>query len=193
MRLDNRHTCYSQSSTNDFSFEVTLCFQYNSIQSLAVLDSGATTCFMDETFVRKHNFLVVRLSKPISQPKLSMMGKFLSSSAIIKATVPLILQLRSHHDALSFYLITSPRHPTILGLFWLKANNLVIDWHNHSLTFQQQTHMAVGAVSNVVVSECPKSFSVEYSSIQLGPCTRVLTPQSQCTPSQWAMTQSRVP
>ena len=167
MRLDNRHTCCSQSSTNDFSFEVTLCFQSISIQSLALLDSGATTCFMDETFVRKHNFPVVRLSKPI--PVEAIDGRMLSSSIVTKATVPLILQLGTHQEALSFYLITSPRHPIILGLSWLKANNPVIDWHNHSLTFQPQTHMEVGAASNVVVSEWPESFSVEHSSIQLGP------------------------
>ena len=167
MRLDNRHTCRSQSSTNDFSFEVTLCFQSISIQSLALLDSGATTCFMDETFVRKHNFPVVRLSKPI--PVEAIDGRMLSSGAITEATVPLILQLGTHKEALSFYLITSPRHPIILGLSWLKENNPVIDWHNHSVTFQRKTHMEVGAASSVAVSEWSETFSMEHSSFQLGP------------------------
>ena len=95
--------CCSHSSTNGFSFEVTLHFQSISIQSLTLLESGATTCFMDEMFVHKHNFPVVRLTKPILVE--AMDGRMLSSSAVTEATISLILQLGIHKEALSFYLI----------------------------------------------------------------------------------------
>ena len=64
------------------------------------------------------------------------------------------------------YLITSPRHPIILRVYWLKTNNPIVDWCNHSLTFKLQTHMGVGAVSHVAAWKLPKSFFVDHSSIQ---------------------------
>ena len=101
----------------------------------------------------------------LSQLKL-LMGKCYSLEQSPKPH-PLILQLGTREEALSFYHINSLRHSIILGLSWLKANNHVIDWHNHSLTFQPRTHMEVGAASHVATSECPEAFSVEHSSIQV--------------------------
>ena len=109
MWLDNPHSCRSHSlarSTKDFSFLVSIHFKSIYIRSLALLDSRATTCFMDERFVRKHKFPVVRLSKPIPQEAID--GRMLSSGVITEATIPLILQLGDHQEALTFYVITSP-------------------------------------------------------------------------------------
>ena len=107
---------------------------------------------MDERFVRKHKFPVVRLSKPI--PVEAIDGRMLSSGAVTEATVPLILQLGDHQEALMFYVITSPRHPVILGLSWLKAQNPLVDWRNHSITFSQ-TSSEVQAISHVVAGTHP--------------------------------------
>ena len=152
MWLDNSHSCRSHSSATsieDFSFPVSIHFKSISIRSLTLLDSGATTCFMDEMFVRKHKFPVVQLSKPI--PVEAIDGHMLSSGAITKAIVPLILQLRDHQEVLTFYIITSPRHPVILGLSWLKEHNPVVNWCNRSITFPH-TSSEVQAVSHVAVT-----------------------------------------
>ena len=120
--MDNPNSRCSQTSTtstDDFSFPVSIHFKSNSIDPLALLNSGETTCFMDETFVHKHKFPVVQLPKPI--PVKAMDGRMLSSGAVTKATVPLLLQLGDHQEVLTFYVITSPRHPIILslGFSWL--------------------------------------------------------------------------
>ena len=155
MWLDNPHSCRSHSSatsTEDFSFPVSIHFKSISIRSLALLDSRATTCFMDERFICKHKFPVVRLSKPISVETID--GCMLSSGAVTEAIVPLILQRGDHQEALTFYVITSPRHPVILGLSWLKAQNPLVDWRNHSITFSQ-TSSEVQAISHVVAGAHP--------------------------------------
>ena len=104
---------------------------------------------MDEMFVRKHKFPVVRLSKPI--PVEAIDKRMLSSGAVTKATVPLIWELGDHQEVLTFYVITSPRHPVILGLSWLKEHNPIVDWRNHSITFSH-TSSEVQAVSHVAVT-----------------------------------------
>ena len=55
--------CSYHSSTfpKGFSFKVSLCFKFILINSLALLDYGETTCFIDTTFARKHKMLVVRI------------------------------------------------------------------------------------------------------------------------------------
>ena len=50
----------------------------------------------------------------------------------------------------------------------MKANNPIIDWRNHCLTFQPQTHMEVAAASHVAASEWPKLFFVDHFSMQVG-------------------------
>ena len=81
-------------------------------------------------------------------------GHMLSSGAITEATVSLILQLGDHQEALTFYVITSLRHPVNLGLSWLKAQNPLVDWRNHSINFSQ-TSSKVQAISHVVVGTHP--------------------------------------
>ena len=78
----------------------------------------------------------------------------LSSGVVTETTVPLILQLGDHQETLTFYLITSPRHPIIVGFSWLKAQNPLVDWHNHLITFFQ-TSSEVQAISHVVVGAHP--------------------------------------
>jgi hypothetical protein len=107
MWLDNPNLWCSQSSTTstlDSSFPVSIHFKSISIDSLALLNSGQTTCFMDEKFVRQHNFLVVRLSKPI--PVEAIDGRILSSGAVTRTTSPLLFQRGDHQEILQFYIIT---------------------------------------------------------------------------------------
>jgi hypothetical protein len=56
---------YSQSKfmllPTHFSFPVSIHFKSISIDSLALLDSKATTCFMDEKFVRKLHICIIHV------------------------------------------------------------------------------------------------------------------------------------
>ena len=100
-----------------------------------MFDSGASTCFIDISFVRAHNIPIVRTTQPISVEAID--GRVLSSRAITEATIPLVLQIGPHQKVLTFYLIASPRHSIVLGLSWLETHNLTVDWRNRSITFSQ--------------------------------------------------------
>ena len=139
MQLDAPHHAPSLGSiagtSGNFTFEVCLYFNSSSIHSVALLDSGASSCFIDIAFVRAHGVPVVNLPKPILVEAID--GRVLSSGAITQATIPLVLRVGSHQEELPFYLIASPRHPIVLGLTWLEAHNPTVDWCNRSLTFRE--------------------------------------------------------
>ena len=139
MQLDAPHHATSLGSivgtSGNFTFKVCLYFNSTSIHSVALLDSGASSSFIDIAFVRAHGVPVVNLPKPILVEAID--GRVLSSGAITQATIPLVLRVGSHQEELPFYLIASPRHPIVLGLTWLEAHNPTVDWCNRSVTFRE--------------------------------------------------------
>ena len=72
--------------SDNFTLEVCLSFNSSSIESVALLDSGATSCFIDVAFARAHGIPVMCLSKPI--PVEAIDGCALSSGAITETTIP---------------------------------------------------------------------------------------------------------
>ena len=108
-------------------------FCLTSIHSHALLDSGASTCFIDKSFVRAHNISTVHTSQPISIEAID--GRVLSSGAVTEATIPLVLQFGAHQEEVTFYLIGTPRHRIVLGLSWLETHNSTVDWCSRSITF----------------------------------------------------------
>ena len=156
MRLDNStqpsplRSTRSTKPTHDFSVEVHISFNSVSFRTLALVDSGASTCFMDAAFAYNHKIPLVPLLKPI--PVEAIDGRLLSSGAVTQETAPLVLQIGEHRESLTFYLITSPRHSIILGLSWLQMHNPIVDWCNLSITFNPQTH------STFPTAETPNPF-----------------------------------
>mgnify|MGYP000532974220 FL=1 len=118
-----------------FTLQVSLCFGSISIKSHALLDSGASTCFIDIAFVRAHKIPTFCTTQPISVEAID--GRVLSSGAVTEATVPLVFQVGFHQEVLTFYLIATPRHPIVLGLSWLETHNPMVDWCSRSITFPQ--------------------------------------------------------
>ena len=129
----------------NFTLELGLSFHSSSIQSVALLDSGASSCFIDVAFSQAHGAPIVGLSKPI--PVEAIDGCVLSLGAITQATIPLGLRVGSHQEELA-----SPRHPIVLGLTWLEAHNPIVDWCNRSITFSEpgcsRKTMKVNSVSH---------------------------------------------
>lgn len=144
MQLDTspRGICHGSfpatSSSGSFTLPITLRFGSTILHATALLDSGASSCFLDITFARSSRIPVVAKKKPI--PVEVIDGRPLSSGAITEATSPLILTVGSHLEEISFYLITSPRHPVILGLSWLEAHNPLVDWRDRSIQFSSLDH-----------------------------------------------------
>ena len=121
MQLDTFHSptpLYSYNAvtlSGDFSFKVSLSFRPTSIQFHALLDSSASTCFIDISFSRAYRIPTVCI-QPL--PVKAIDGWVLSSRAVTEATLSLELEIGCHKEELTFFLIASPRHPVILGLSW---------------------------------------------------------------------------
>ena len=78
------------------------------IRTNALLDSGATICFMDERFAHTHSFPKITKTKPI--PIGVIDGEPLLLGAITEGTTPLELIVGLHREMIALDLISSPRH-----------------------------------------------------------------------------------
>ena len=108
-------------------------FCSSSIHSHALLNFGEFTCFIDKSFVHSHNIPTICTSQPISIEAIN--GQVPSSEAVNKAMIPLVLQVSVYQEELTFYLITTPRHPIVFGLSWLETHFPTVDWYKRSITF----------------------------------------------------------
>jgi len=105
-------------------------------QVSALVDSGTTSSFIDQTFVVQHNILVIKKSTPVLIEVID--GRTIASGAITHETTPLEFCIGKHTEKIVLNIISTPHHPIILGLPWLEAHNLIIDWRSRTLTFSAQ-------------------------------------------------------
>jgi hypothetical protein len=84
-------------------------------QVSALVDSGATSSFIDQTFVAQHNILVVKKSTPV--PIEVIDGRTIASSVITHETTPLELCIGKHMEKIVLNIISTPHHPTSLVCF----------------------------------------------------------------------------
>jgi hypothetical protein len=121
-------------------------------QVLALVDFGATSSFIDQTFVAQHNIPMVKKSTPV--PVEVIDGRTIASGAITHKTTPLELCIDKHTENIVLNIISTPHHPIILGLPWLGVHNPIIDWRSRTLTFsaQQCTSQEPQAEKNILSS-----------------------------------------
>jgi hypothetical protein len=105
-------------------------------QVSALVDSSATSSFIDQTFVVQHNILMIKKSTPV--PVEVIDGRTIVFGAITHETTPLELCIGKHTEKIVLNIISTPHHPIILGLPWLEAHNPIIDWRSKTLTFNAQ-------------------------------------------------------
>jgi len=79
---------------------------------------------------------VVKKSAPV--PVEVIDGRTIASGAITHETTPLELCIGKHAEKIVLNIISTPHHPVILRLPWLKAHNPIIDWRSRTLTFSAQ-------------------------------------------------------
>ncbi len=103
---------------------------------LALVDSGATSSFIDQTFVAQYNIPVVKKSTPVLVEVID--GRTSASGAITHETTPLELYIGKHMEKIVLNIISTPHHPINLGLPCLEAHNPIIDWRSKTLTFSAQ-------------------------------------------------------
>lgn len=120
-----------------FIIPLTLKFESRSIQVSALLDSGASACFIDKDFAERHKLPLV--TKKIPVPVEVIDGRPLISGDVVQETKPLSISLEGHQSSVIFNVIKSPSSSVILGLSWLDRYNPDIDWNTRKLTFQSNS------------------------------------------------------
>jgi len=137
VRLDN--SVPQQQSDSPFSaqparcFTIPLSFGPQKLKTIALLDSGASACFLDENFANRHKIRLVRKSKPIHVEVID--GRPLLSSSVTHKTEPIEVAFKDHSSRIIFNIIKTPSNTVILGLSWLEQYNPSIDWKLRTMTF----------------------------------------------------------
>lgn len=134
-------------STNNFTTPVTL--QLNRpISTEALLDSGASACFMDADFARAHSIPLVTKEEPLKIEVID--GREIASGIVNEETVPVKLRIAEQEEQLTFNVISSPHHPLILGLSWFKYHNPDVDWRTGKITFRRNKDEKIQATTTSV-------------------------------------------
>ena len=129
MRLDN--PIPRQQSGSSFSAQPARCFTIHLFlgpqkhKTKALLDSGASTCFLNEEFAKRHKIRLVQKSKPIHVEVID--GRPLLSGSVTHESEPMEVAFKDHNSYVVFNIISIPSSPIILGLSGLEDHNPSID------------------------------------------------------------------
>lgn len=119
----------------------------NNYKASALIDSGASACFLDEEFARCHRISLIQKTKPVHVEVID--GRPLSSGDVTHETLPVDVVINGHSSCVIFNIIRSPSNPVILGLSWLEKYNPRIDWISRKLDFPRSiSNSSINQVKN---------------------------------------------
>ena len=90
-----------------------------------LLDSGTTGMFMDKRAAAKHGFMLQKLEKPIMVRNVD--GTNNSGGAIIHQ-IEVSVYYKGHVERMRMDVCDLGKMEVILGMLWLQAHNLEINW-----------------------------------------------------------------
>jgi hypothetical protein len=105
------------SAQRSHCFTISLCFYSQKFKTLALLDFGTSTCFLDEEFTRLHKYPIVKKLSLVHVEVID--GQPLFFGDVTHETTPLEMRFGKHNTSIVFNIIITPSAPVILGLSWL--------------------------------------------------------------------------
>ena len=117
-----------------FTIPLRVKFNDHSIKVSALLDSGASACFIDKDFAERHKLPLVTKKCLVSVEVIH--GRPLVSRDVTQETKALDIYIDQHRSTVVFNVIKSPSNPVILGLSWLDRYNPNIDWKKRKVEFK---------------------------------------------------------
>ncbi|KAH7422150.1 hypothetical protein KP509_13G093300 [Ceratopteris richardii] len=99
--------------TNSRVAATLLIMPKKTLSLIALVDSGASSCFIDEGLVKKHGIPIRRKNKPVVAEVVD--GRPLASGNITMETTPLRVHLGDHESHICFNVISSLVHLVIIG------------------------------------------------------------------------------
>ena len=95
-----------------------------------MVDSGATSLFIDRKFVNQHKMLLEPLTQPIT---LYNINGSLNEAGSITHKVRLLLKVGQDKEKFDFFVTSLGPEKVILGLPWLRHRNPSIDWQKGTM------------------------------------------------------------
>jgi hypothetical protein len=92
----------------------------------ALLDTGASACFMDKDFALKHSLELIGKVHPTLVEVIH--GQPLASGNVMEEIQPLEVMLGDQISHVVFNIIQCPANPVVLGLPWFELHNPDVDW-----------------------------------------------------------------
>lgn len=132
LRIGNIYEINNESS--HFHIPITLTGDNRSISTTALLDSGATTNFINENFVWKHHICTHKLPSP--RPLFNVDGT-LNKAGTVNSYASLKLTIREHTEQIPFTIMDIGSDNAIIGLTWLRQYNPIINWKDGHMTLPQ--------------------------------------------------------
>jgi len=84
------------------------------IKTYALIDSGGSVCFLDESFAKLYKIQLVQKTKVGHVEVID--GRLLASGSVTYETIPLQTDSTNHSSQIVYNVIHSPSNPIILGL-----------------------------------------------------------------------------
>ncbi|XP_004699169.1 retrotransposon-like protein 1 [Echinops telfairi] len=106
---------------------------YNSVAVQALVDSGASSNFMDEQFAQEH--YVELYEKQFPQEIQTSDGSLVGNEPVWLYTEPLVCIHQSHQEYIEFDIVPSPNFSVILGISWLRKHAPEVDWAKGRCSF----------------------------------------------------------
>lgn len=121
-------------ASGHFLLAMQIHVQGESLDVLAMIDSGASGSFIGLDFARRANIQLTKKSTPI--PITTIDGSSISSGPITSHLVSTI-SLGAHAESIQLEATSLGHYDVVLGLPWLRRHNPVIDWGAGTLTFSR--------------------------------------------------------
>uniref|UniRef100_A0A670IJD3 Gypsy retrotransposon integrase-like protein 1 n=1 Tax=Podarcis muralis TaxID=64176 RepID=A0A670IJD3_PODMU len=131
----------------------------------ALVDSGATRSYMDAAFAAHHQ--VPLRNKPVPVQVEAIDGRLLRSGAVTQETQPLVLCFQQHRELRTLDIASMPRFPLVLGMDWLEAHNVQIDWVKRTVHFPDPcSHAQSGTLAAAPSEEAAPTLPAVYQDYQ---------------------------
>ena len=115
---------------------IQLLFNNTKVKTHAMIDSGATSCFIDIGFAKKHNIALTPKEIPHALEVID--GRPVISGPVTHETPSIQLQIDQHLEKITFDATQLGHYPVVLGISWLKRHDPSIVWSRDQLTFNSK-------------------------------------------------------
>lgn len=123
------------------------------ISSHALLDSGATSNFIDRAFCQRHRLQVIQKAQPY---KLWVIDGRPIKSGTVSHSVVMSMSVGTHRFTINLDVTALGSYPVVLGTPWLRRFNPTINWKRNQVTVSEDSSHSVKELPLVPASASPQ-------------------------------------